>query len=355
MSNDKYLSILEEIKKHGGKSDTGDINDKVLIIDGLNTFIRVFSVIPTLNEDGVHIGGIVGFLKSVGYAVKLLGPTRCIIVFDGKGGSVRRRKLYPDYKANRKVKSRLNRVSNFNSHADERQNMMMQLSMVSKYLEFLPISTIAIDNIEADDTMAYITKQILNKSNNNIILMSSDKDFLQLVDDRISVWSPTKKKLYKPDNLFEEYGIPCINFLMGRVMEGDKSDNIPGVQGAGFKTIKKRFPGILDENNAFNIKDLLEFSEKNKDLLKIFRNVVASKDQLELNYKLMQLHEVDISNNAKLKINDIVRGKVPILNKPHFQLEFMKDRMFNGIPNFESWLNQSWSKLNRLAKEYNGS
>ena len=99
MSNGKYLSILDEIKKHGGKTNTSNPNEKVLIIDGLNTFIRVFSVIPTTNDDGIHIGGIVGFLKSVGYAVKMLAPTRTIICFDGKGGSNRRRKLYPEYKA----------------------------------------------------------------------------------------------------------------------------------------------------------------------------------------------------------------------------------------------------------------
>ena len=63
MSNGRYLSILDQIKKTGGKIDDGKPNDKVLVIDGLNTFIRVFSVIPTLNDDGIHVGGIVGFLK----------------------------------------------------------------------------------------------------------------------------------------------------------------------------------------------------------------------------------------------------------------------------------------------------
>ena len=95
MNKSKYLSILNEIKEQGGSELGDNPNENVLIIDGLNTFIRVFSVIPTTNDDGTHIGGIVGFLKSIGYTINMFRPTRCIIVFDGKGGSSRRRKLYP--------------------------------------------------------------------------------------------------------------------------------------------------------------------------------------------------------------------------------------------------------------------
>ena len=71
MIKQRYLSILNEIKKSGGKIDNGEPNDSVLLIDGLNTFIRVFSAIPTTNEDGVHVGGIVGFLRSLGHVIRL--------------------------------------------------------------------------------------------------------------------------------------------------------------------------------------------------------------------------------------------------------------------------------------------
>ena len=118
MSNGNYLSILDEIKKKGGSLDGGNPNDKVLVIDGLNTFIRVFSVIPTTNDDGIHVGGIVGFLKSIGYIINMIRPTRTIVVFDGKGGSSRRRKIYPEYKAKRKTKYRVNRSYDFASHDD---------------------------------------------------------------------------------------------------------------------------------------------------------------------------------------------------------------------------------------------
>ena len=71
--------------------------------------------------------------------------------------------------------------------------------------------------------------------------MSTDKDFLQLVSDRISVWS-TKKKLYNPEKVLEEYKVTSKNLLLSRIFEGDQSDNIKGVMGIGTKTLLKNFP-----------------------------------------------------------------------------------------------------------------
>ena len=350
MGNKKYLSILEEIKKHGGKEES-NVNDKILICDGLNTFIRVFSAIPTTNDDGVHIGGIIGFLKSIAYTTKMLNTTRTIIVFDGKGGSSRRRKLYPEYKNKRKGKIRLNRINEYENIEDERHSMLMQLSRCVEYLETLPLTIISVDNVEADDVIAYISKQLLPKSNH--IIMSTDKDFLQLVNNRISVWSPTKKKLYKPETLKEEYEITSNNFLTYRILEGDKSDNIPGVNGIGIKTAIKRFPQLLEEKNV-SVDDLLKISNKKKDELKIYQNVLDSKKQLRLNYKLMQLNNVDISGSAKLKINRTVNGKIPELAKANFQKMFIEDRMYGALPDIDSWMRLSWAKLNRFAKINNG-
>ena len=350
MGNKKYLSILEEIKKHGGKEES-NVNDKILICDGLNTFIRVFSAIPTTNDDGIHIGGIIGFLKSIAYTTKMLGTTRTIVVFDGKGGSVRRRKLYPEYKNKRKGKIRLNRINEYENIEDERHSMLMQLSRCVEYLEALPLTIISVDNVEADDVIAYIAKQLLPKSNH--IIMSTDKDFLQLVNNRISVWSPTKKKLYKPETLKEEYEITSNNFLTYRILEGDKSDNIPGVNGIGIKTAIKRFPQLLEEKNV-SINDILKISNKKKDELKIYQNVLDSEKQLKLNYKLMQLNTVDISGSAKLKINRTVNGKIPELAKANFQRMFIEDRMYGALPDIDSWMRLSWAKLNRFAKINNG-
>jgi 5'-3' exonuclease len=333
--NEKYISFLEQTKDDTHKA-VNHLNDRVLIVDGLNTFIRSFAVNPALNEDGLHIGGMMGFLKSLRYTCDILKPSRCIVVFDGKGGSKRRRKIFPEYKSNRKVKRRLNRNVDWGTAPqDEQQSMRQQMGRLVEYLEQLPLTLVSVDGIEADDTMAYISQQLLPKS--DCILMSTDKDFLQLVDDRVKIWSPTKKKLYNKKAIFEEYGIHSKNMLTYRILDGDKSDNIGGIKGAGLKTVKKFLPGILDDQK-FTAKDLIEFVEKSDGKIKFLENIKKSSNLIKRNYLLMQLQNVDIPNHTKMKIQGAVNGKVPQLIKYKFQTMFLKDKLTNAIPNLDSWI-----------------
>ena len=335
MSNAKYLSILDEIKKKGGSLDGGEPNDKVLIIDGLNTFIRVFSVIPTTNEDGIHIGGIVGFLRSIGYAINMISPTRVIIVFDGKGGSNRRRKIYPEYKQNRRTKYRVNRSNSFASQDDEKMNMIMQIQRVVEYLDTLPVTVLSYDNIEADDTIGYICRQVLTDS--QITIMSTDKDFLQLANGRIKIWSPTKKKMYDEQAVLDEYGISSHNLIWYRVLDGDKSDNISGVRGLGLKTIQKKLP-FLSENRIVKMDEVLN-------------ELPEHKDTIELNYKLMQLSDVDISGSTKTKIIQRVNEPINRLIKFQFEKMFLEDKLFTALPNVTSWLLTNFNQLNHYAEK----
>ena len=74
--NDKFISFLDQVKDEEHKAVT-HLNDRVLVIDGLNTFIRAFAVNPAINDDGLHIGGMIGFLKSIRYTCDILKPSRC--------------------------------------------------------------------------------------------------------------------------------------------------------------------------------------------------------------------------------------------------------------------------------------
>ena len=333
--NKKFISFLEQTKNQEHKA-VNHLNDRVLIVDGLNTFIRSFAVNPSINDDGLHIGGMMGFLKSVRYTCDILKPSRCIIVFDGKDGSKRRRKIYPEYKSNRKVKQRLNRNVDWGTAPqDEEQSMKQQMGRLVEYLEHLPLTLLCMDGIEADDTIAYISQQVLKDS--DIFIMSTDKDFLQLVDDRVKIWSPTKKKLYTKEKVFEEYGIPSHNFLTYRILDGDKSDNIGGVKGAGIKSLQKFCPKI-SSMEKFDVRDLLNFVENTDSKIKLLENIKKSSNLVKRNYLLMQLQKVDIPNHIKRKVVNTVNQDVPQLIKYKFQTMFLQDKLSTQIKNFDSWV-----------------
>ena len=343
-----YLNIIEKLSE--GEASTATPNDKVLIIDGLNTFIRSFAVSPVTNDDGIHVGGITGFLLSIGYAIRMLQPTRVIICFDGKGGSQRRRKLFPDYKANRMVRTKLNRTHIFSDKDSEDQNMKMQLGRLIQYLDHLPVQILAPENIEADDAIAYISKQLLTES--KIFIMSSDKDFIQLVDDRIAVWSPTKKKLYFKDEVMEDYKVPAHNYLLYRTLTGDKSDNIPGIRGTGIATLQKRLP-ILFSDEAVTIDKLVEECQDSK--IKVMQTISESKEAIELNYQLMQLSDVDISGSSKSKIMHVVYNAMSRMNTTKFKVMMIEDGITGAFRNLEFWMKERFVRLDAHASTFNKS
>ena len=347
MTNARHLSILEEIKKSGGKVDSGEPNDSVLLIDGLNTFIRVFSAIPTTNEDGVHIGGIVGFLRSIGYAINMVRPTRTIIVFDGKGGSTRRRKIFPQYKMGRKMSHRLNRTHDFLTREEEKKMMVFQLNRIVEYLECLPLTIITMDNIEADDVIGYCAKHIFD---NKSTIMSTDKDFLQLIDENIRVYSPTKKKMYDEEKIVEEYGISSQNFLLYRMLDGDVSDSIPGVKGVGLKSLLKYFP-FLENSHKYTIEDIIKSARAKKDIYKLCEEITKSGDQMVLNEKLMDLDNVNISGSSKLKIQTITSNPIQRMIKHKFQKMFLEDKLYTALPNLNSWLHTTFNRMNFMAEK----
>ena len=347
-NHNRYQQLFQDVVKEHQEGVPSDINSRILIFDGLNTFIRVFSAVPALNDDGDHIGGVTGFLRSIGAVVRQLKPTRVIICFDGKGGSKRRKKIYPNYKANRAVNTKFNRYQEFATKEDESESMKKQFGRLIEYLNCLPVTMLAVDNIEADDAIAYIANEVYTKDKHKVQIVSTDRDFLQLVNNRISVWSPIKKKLYTPELMREEFGIDASNYLLYRTFLGDKTDNIPGIKGVALKSLKKYFP-MVEENRHIDFKEILEHAEDGKDRYKIYKSVVESKDQVDLNHNLMQLKNVDIAGNLKMFIHDKVTGPVDKLNTFEFKKMFMRDKMYTVIKDLDTWLATSFNALNAFA------
>jgi DNA polymerase I len=335
------FSLLANVQKPG---DLG-VNNRVLIVDGLNLYLRAFAVNGALNDNGVPVGGLTGFLRSLAYAIREVNPTRVIIVYDGAGGSQRRRKICPKYKSNRQPGKRITRWDSFKNAAEEKDAMKIQFSRLIEYLDFLPINVISIDKIEADDTIAYIAHTLLNE---DVTIMSADQDFLQLVNERITVWSPVKKKFYTPRMVMEDYGVPAHNFLMYKILMGDKSDNIEGVKGLGPKKLSKIVPDLLTQT-ILDLDFILEYAGKGEEPM--HKRIVESATQLQLNEELMDLKNPPISGELKLQIARLIEAPINLLSRNDFIMMYSDDQLGNAIALPDLWLKEHFLKLNTLAKQ----
>ena len=321
-------------------------NSRVLIVDALNTFMRSYAAIPTLDDDGRHVGGMAGFLKSLGFAIRSFKPTRVVLVFDGKGGSQRRRKIYKEYKANRKPPTRLNRSYDMTTDEQERENMKYQLVSLVEMVECLPVSILALDHIEADDAIAYMS-ELVTKNGGNSIIYSTDKDFFQMVNENVKVYNPVKKKTYDMDMILETYGVHPDNFVFFRSLLGDKSDNITGIKGAGEKTILKYIPELVDPNVEVNL-DLIE--QKYVDIKKkpkLIESILDNTDIVERNLQLMNLREVDINIDAKMKILHKFEEGCPPLRKVDLTKLMVKTKIIGMVQNYDEWITFSFTPLAR--------
>lgn len=333
MSKSKYEQLLTNVQP-----DIRKELSSILIIDGLNTFLRAFTMINHINPDGHHIGGLTGFLKSIGYAIRMTDPTKVVIVFDGVGGSNARRNLFPAYKANRNV-NRMTNYSIFQSKAEEQESINNQMERLIQYLKCLPVTIVGIDGLEADDIIGYLaTKFQIHDETQKVTIMSADKDFLQLVSPKVQVYSPVKKKIYSPKDVLEEFGVSCYNFLNYKILMGDSSDNIPGISGLGPKKLLKLFPELISENKV-ELDNIIESAASKIDENKLYLSVVERRHQLAINHQLMSLNGSFLSPENKQLVKDAFNNSYE-LNTPIFLQLYHNDRLGESIPNVQSWLTQ---------------
>jgi DNA polymerase-1 len=332
--NKDFKAILDSLKE--SKQETLTRDSRVLLIDSLNTFLRSFVMINHMNPAGNHIGGLTGFLKSVGFAIRHIKPTRVIFVFDGHGGSTNKRYLYPEYKANRKI----NKISNwegFETQQDESDAITNQIVRLVDYLKCLPVDLISIDKIEADDVIGYMTGKI----EGTVHIMSSDKDYLQLVSDRVTVYSPTKKKFYTPKMIKEEFDIHPCNFLTHKVLVGDTGDNVPGVKGIGMKTLLKLYPA-LKQDTRVSVEEIIAHAGETKGS---YEKIYNYRNQLLINHKLMDLEDPNIPEENKETIQALLDTPNSTMDKATFLQYYNEDSLQNSITNVAVWIYDTFDYL----------
>ena len=153
----------------------------------------------------------------------------------------------------------------------------------------------------------------------------------QLVNDKVTVWSPGIKKIVDENYVYSKFGIRPYNFCLARCFIGDKSDNLKGIKGLGFKTLLKRFPD-LSSNENIELNDLLNYAGVMNETtkLKIYNSVVDNKHLLRRNWKIMYLDTLNLSGSQVEKINFLFEQTTPKVDK----INLMRILVKHGINSF---------------------
>ncbi len=297
---------------------------KVMIIDGLNMFLRSYIVVPSMDKQGAPNGGAYGFMKSLQKISGMFQPDEVIVCWDGEGGSQKRKQIDKNYKAGRKP-VRFNRRLIDLSPEESDKNKYNQQYRLMEYLNDLPIIQTMIDYIEADDVIAYVAQHEKYQDWEKVIV-SSDKDFFQLISKDCKLYRPIQDQLVDYPTLMTEHKIHPKNFALARSLVGDKSDNLPGVPRVGLKTVAGKFPFLADAHQ-YEVEDIMQHCEGAAKMLKVHENILENSLLVEKNYKIMQLYSPSIGNLHKKQINFSLKEFSPNLEK----LELTKKLYSDGI------------------------
>lgn len=304
---------------------------RVLLIDLMNMFVRNFSAIRLTNENGEHVGGFFGTLQSIQGLVNRFDPEAVVVVWEGKGSSERRRKTLKTYKEGRSFKG-LNR--HFDTvKEEETESFARQLRLLKETLDMLPVYQLGVKYLEADDVIAYLTTQVLKRDDIQNIIVSTDRDYLQLVDESTIVFRPVKKGGQYGETIgLNDVGVYPPNYLLVKSIIGDNSDKIAGIKGVGEKTVLKDFP-ILQDQQRYRMKDLIGYCKVSG---KKYQKYVDAEEKLLENEKLMQLLEPDVTLDDIREMENTFKNKKTRFTPPSFRLKLLVEDV--SPTNIQRWI-----------------
>ena len=339
MKQKELFKLLDEIQEQGEETVQGE---RILFIDGLNLFFRNFAVMNMVNPDGVHIGGLGGFFRSLGAMIRQIDPTQVYVVFDGAGSANNRKNINPLYKSGRDLQ-RITNWDAFDDKRDEDDSKVDQMVRVIQYLKTLPVKTISIDKVEADDIIAYLCNKVINEPKDKAFIVSSDKDFIQLVNDNVIVYRPMEKEYYTEQTVIDKYKMSPKNFILHKTLLGDNSDKIKGIKGLGEKGLYKKFPELMERD--MDLEDIFTICEaKLKDHV-VYARVLQNMEEIEKNYKIMDLDNPMISKKEEEYLDKLVSSDVPPYLPEQFVAFYHQDKLGGMIRNVEFWVKDLFEKL----------
>jgi 5'-3' exonuclease len=333
------LNLLDTVQEHGEELPQ---SERYLLIDGLNLFFRNFSAINAVNSNGVHIGGLGGFFRSLGALIRTIQPTQVYMVFDGVGSSNIRKNIIPEYKSNRNT-SRITKHELFDNLEEEDDSKINQIVRIIQYLKTLPVKTVSLPTVEADDIIAYLSSTLPTKPEDRVFIVSSDKDYLQLISDKVIVYRPIEKEYYTTDTVKEKFNITPHNFLLYKLLMGDNSDGVTGIKGLGAKGLFKRFPELATQDLSFD--DLINLAEVKLKEHIIYARVLHNIPLLEDKYRVMDLSNPMMDDKDKMFIDKFVEN-APLNFLPDTFVEMCnEDQIGNLIRNTDYWVRDIFKDL----------
>ena len=339
MKQKELFKLLDGIQEQGEETVQGE---RILFIDGLNLFFRNFAVMNMVNPDGVHIGGLGGFFRSLGAMIRQIDPTQVYVVFDGAGSANNRKNINPLYKSGRDLQ-RITNWDAFDDKRDEDDSKVDQMVRVIQYLKTLPVKTISIDKVEADDIIAYLCNKVINEPKDKAFIVSSDKDFIQLVNDNVIVYRPMEKEYYTEQTVIDKYKMSPKNFILHKTLLGDNSDKIKGIKGLGEKGLYKKFPELMERD--MDLEDIFTICEaKLKDHV-VYARVLQNMEEMENNYKIMNLENPMISKKEEEYLDKLVNSDIPPYLPEQFVAFYNQDKLGGMIRNVEFWVKDLFEKL----------
>ena len=194
--------------------------NNLFLIDGSGYIFRAFYCLPSMsNNDGVPVNAVFGYTKMLLKLIDDFKPNYVAVIFDVARKTFRN-DLYDLYKANR---------------SDPPDELIPQFSIIRAATNAIGLPVVEMEGYEADDLIATYS-DIASKMNKNVIIVSSDKDLMQLVDQNTTLFDPMKQSWINDDIVFEKFGVYPNKVIDVQSLAGDTSDNIPGVPGIGIKT-----------------------------------------------------------------------------------------------------------------------
>jgi 5'-3' exonuclease len=341
MKHKELFKLLDEVQEQGDIPQLRK-NDRVLLIDGLNLFFRNFAMMNIVNPEGIHVGGLGGSLRSLGVLIRDLQPTSVYMVFDGAGSSANRKNLLPEYKSGRNI-TRVTNWDVFDDINDEHDSKIDQIVRLIQYLKLLPVKTTLIDKVEADDVIAVLSEKLVEKHNSTVFIVSSDKDFVQLVSDKIILFRPMEKEYYTPKVVQEKFGVLPKNFILYKTLLGDNSDKVPGIKGLGLKGLFKHFPELTTKE--LTLQDIFDISARKFKEHIIYSRIVQEQERIKNNYRIMDLSIPMIDNREIQFLENLIESDVPELQVDLFSQLYNEDQLGGMIRNLEVWLKDNFSQF----------